>query len=369
MLYLSRCTGQSNTAFVWLPATQKFGVIQSEAFVQELDAFCTNPLSPTLYRVKEINKRLLCTLRNWESPSAIPSLRVTWNNRIFSNSLYHLIPRSSYVSETYLLHYAKTLDTMGYTRMHEISDMLGLDGIVKLLNVSAPFPGKRPHILKEGYFVACPSDPTCVELISIKSRLVIKLQFAAIVNRLLRGHGNSERPQVFRMEMRDGRWFLKGLNPMVPSSNPEPRPFSAKHPQLLVERTPHGNSLYETIAMIPDATEMLRKASQGSSTTISSGPKAGIGEVSLKTSLPYDPSSALQMKIIKEMKVNAKIMNTFRYHLQTSNFFGHILSRLHLALGTTQAQSMHLESRYKRNSSFEVCNLNPPSFNNFINTV
>jgi hypothetical protein len=355
LLLLSRATGVNHTVFVWLPTTQQIGLVQSQNLVEKLDSFCSTPLSPTIDQIKTQRKEYLFLLRKYEVQLEIESLKVTWNIVEFPKALYPLIQNPSWECESYNIHYSRVLGTMEYTRLHEISEKLGIDGVVNLINLQAPFPGKRDHLLFAGYFVPYAMDPACVEFVTIKSRILLRFKDAAIVSRLLYRHGKEDKKKIFRIEKKDGQWLLKGLHPLVPTLDPNPRPFSINHSRLEEERSPSEKSVLETLALIPDAIEVLHKASPASSTLISSGPKGEIGKCSIKISLPFDTNSNQQKSFTKEMKSNALTMDRARYLLQCSLLFEHVLSRVHIALlSHGNSNNLHVETRFKKDKSFEV---------------
>jgi hypothetical protein len=63
--------------------------------------------------------------------------------------------------------------------------------------------------------------------------------------------------------------------------------------------------------MLPDAVEVLHKASQSCSSLISCSPKADVGSVSLKVPIKAD----VEGKMIEEMRTNALVMNKARLFL------------------------------------------------------
>jgi hypothetical protein len=369
LLLLSRAMGVSHTVLVWLPATHNFGLVQSGALVLELNAFCSDPLSPTTDSIKNTKKRNLCLLRNREMVSNIDSLSVTWNKAQCPKELYCLIQTSSWDSETYNIHYSRKMDTAGYTRLHEISEKIGLDGVVSVINLETTLPGKRYHLLLAGYFVACPEDPACAKFITIKSEIILRFNDAAIVSRLVDRHGNKDKKKIFRIEKMDGRWLLKGLHPLVPTLDPNPRPFSFHHSRLEEERTPNVKVARETLSLIPDAIEMLHKASTSSSTLASTGPKAEIGKCSIKTSFLSDTMSNQHTSFKNEMKSNALIMDQGRYLQHCSLLFVHVLSKVHLALPSLgNSNFLKVDSRFKKDKSMEVCVL-PLIFHTLVHIV
>jgi hypothetical protein len=341
--------------FVWLPATQKFGIISSASLVKEMDEFCSNPLSPTIMEIKSTKKIMLFYLKKREKRSLISSLAVNWNKIDYPKSLYHIIKESTFQSETYHLHYASTLDTMSFKRMHEISDLVGIEGIARMCNMDDPFPGKRPHLLFKGYFIASQSNAACSVLVTARSRLEFRFGNANIVARLLNRHGDCTSSKTFRIEKsNNGHWLMKGVHPLVSTPNPNPRPFSLNHQQLKQERTPDSDSVLEIRRLIPDAMEMLRKASKLSSTEGSSGPKALMGSVSIKSSIRVSASLELETEMKREMQKNALVMDKLRYLLQTSILVGHIMSRVHTALDICKSSILKVKTRYKKDSRIDV---------------
>ena len=146
--------------------------------------------------------------------------------------------------------------------MHEISELDGLEGVVGIMNLRAPFPGKRPHLQFEGYFESVDPFPLNLRLISLRSRHAFRFQTPSILERLLKRHGNSEDKSIFRIEkMVDGQWLLKVVHPLVPTSDPNIRLFSIKYKSLTEARFPTDESTLETRLMTADASESLHKAS------------------------------------------------------------------------------------------------------------
>jgi hypothetical protein len=144
-------------------------------------------------------------------------------------------------------------------------------------------------------------------MISSKSSLTFRFDSPDIVTRLLRYHGDVEKKGMIRIEKEGGveeRWLLKGIHPFVPTTDPNPRPFSSNHQRLKEERTPAEDSSNNTMMMLPDAVEVLHKASHSSSCLISCSPKADVGSVSLKIPIKAD----VEGKMIEEMKTNALVM-------------------------------------------------------------
>lgn len=276
-------------------------------------------------------------------------------NRKFAPSLYHLLPNAFHQSETYILHYAKTLKSMEFSRLHEISDLIGIDGIVNILNMDDTFPGKRAHLLFEGYFQRSDSNTACAVLVSTTTRLVLLFRNPNIVERLIMRHGDSEKRKVFRIE-KDGKgsWILKGIHPLVPSMNPDPRPYSLMNGTLMESRSPCSESVDETTRMIPDGFESFSKASESSSTLSSSGSKADIGSVSIRSRLSIGAFPDMDAQLLKEMRKNALVMDNLRFVLQTTLFVEQVMSRVHVALSTCDTKNLILETRYKTDGCIQV---------------
>jgi len=237
--------------------------------------------------------------------------------------------------------------------MHEISELVGVEGVVRIMNLLAPFPGKRPHLQFEGYFEYV--DESSAMLISLNSRHVLQFQAPGIVERLLERHGNSEVKRIFRIEkMEDGQWLLKGVHPRVPTSDPNPRPFSIEYQRLKEARTPTEESVLETRIMTADASESLHKASKSSSSLTSASRKADIGSTSIKTNLRIDSTADSYNVMIGEMKSNSGVMDQLRYMQQTTILLCHVMSQTYLALSQVKSSNVTLKSRFKADSCLEV---------------
>jgi hypothetical protein len=341
---------------VWLPESSRIGLIQNRELVSELDSFCSSKLSPTIPIIQNTKKGNLPCLIKQQKKSELKFIQPTWSNEEFPKTLYNLLPPSSQNrNETYILHYRnlKSFETIEYTRMHEISEFVGVEGVVRIMNLGAPFPGKRPHLQFEGYFEYV--DESSAMLISLYSRHVFQFQAPSIVQRLLKRHGNSKDKSIFRIEkMEGGKWLLKGVNPFVPTSTPNPRPFSINYNSLKEARTPTDDSSLETRLMTADASESLHKASQSSSSLTSSSRKADMGSTSIKVPLHVGSSTDSYKVMTKEMKMNSRVMDQLRYMQQTAILLCHVMSQTYLALSQVTSNTLTLKSRFKTDSCLEV---------------
>ncbi len=177
----------------------------------------------------------------------------------------------------------------------------------------------------------------------------------SIVKRLLIRHGDSDREKIFRIEQdTGGKWFMKGVHPLVPTSSPNPRPSSKSFESLREDRTPCAKSSSETNSMVPDAIESLHKASQSSSSLVSSSPKADMGTSSIKYSIPINTPAEISKEMIAEMEINSLVMDKLRFITQSSILLMHVISRLHATLPQSM-KSIIVKSRYKINACAEVC--------------
>jgi hypothetical protein len=271
------------------------------------------------------------------------------------HALHNLLPTPSVISETFTSHYRKPLETMGYPRMHEISDLIGHDGVARIMQLEAPFPGKRPHLLYEASFTRCEDDPSSAVMKSSESSLTFRFESPDIVTRLLRRHGDEGKKAMIRIEKEGGvkeRWLLKGIHPFVPTTDPNPRPFSSNHQRLKEERTPTEDSSNHTRMMLPDAVEVLHKGSQSSSSLISCSKKADVGSVSLKVPIKAD----VEGKMIQEMRTNALVMNKARFQNQAAILFLRAISCMHKSIACLcEDNDLILKSRFKKDFSLEVC--------------
>jgi hypothetical protein len=146
---------------------------------------------------------------------------------------------------------------------------------------------------------------------------------------------------------------LKGIHSLVPTTDPNPRPFSSNHQRLKEERTPAEDSSNNTMMMLQDAMEVLHKASQSSSSSlISCSPKADVGSVSLKVPIKSD----VEGKMIEEMRTNELVMNKARFHNQTAILFLRAISCVHKSLEClSEDNDLILKSRFKKDFGLEVC--------------
>ena len=332
-------------------------MIVSGNLVHEIDTFCSSKLSPTISVIKGTKKNALFHLKKQEKHSTSSSFRPVWNGSQYTKSLYNLLPKPSHVNEeTFLLHFRKEQDTIGYPRMHEISEWSGVDGVVQIMGLNYPFPGKRPHLLFEGYFVPCEGDARNAMLVSLMSEYQFEFASENIAKRMLERHGNSVKPGIFRIEKdSEGVWLMKGVHPLVPTTDPKPRLFSLNHQRLKGERTPEADSALQTRIMAPDGMELLHKASRSSSTLTSPSRKAEVGVVSLKVSFVIDEEDDLHKEIIKEMQVNALVMNKMRYLQYTAVLLEHVISRMHVSLSKCpDINNLILKSRFTNDYTLEV---------------
>jgi hypothetical protein len=248
---------------------------------------------------------------------------------------------------------SQTPGTMGYPRMHEISELVGPDGVARIMQLETPFPGKRPHLLYAASFTRCEDDPSSAVMKSIESSLTLRFESPDIVTRLLRYHGDVRKKGMIRIEKQGGvekRWLLKGIHPLVPTTDPNPRHFYSNHQRLNQKRTPAEESSNNTMMMLPDAVEVLHKASQSSS--ISCSPKADAGCASLKVPIKAD----VEGKMIKEMRTNALVMNKARFLNQTAILFLRAISCVHKSFDClSEDNDLILKSRFKKDFSLEVC--------------
>jgi hypothetical protein len=341
---------------MWLPETAKLCVIDNSSLVDEIDTFCSLELSPTMSLINHTKKNAIVLLNKQQKclPLSLQFSPV-WNTVPSTNSLYNLLSTPSVISETFTLHYLKPQETMGYPRMHEISELVGPDGVARIMQLEAPFPGKRPHLLYEASFTRCENDPSSAVMQSSESSLTFRFESPDIVTRLLRRHGDEGKKAMIRIEKEGGvkeRWLMKGIHPLVPTTDPNPRPFSSYHPRLKVERTSTEDSSNHTRMMLPDAVEVLHKASQSSSSLISSSKKADVGSVSLKVPIKAD----VEGKMIQEMRTNALVMNKARFQNQAAILFLRAISCMHKSIACLcEDNDLILKSRFKKDFSLEVC--------------
>jgi hypothetical protein len=144
----------TDSVLVWLPETYRIGVIKSSSLVNELRHFCSNPAYLTTDLIKETDFHLLYPLSRFTAKSRLSPLDVRWSTNPFSKSLYSLIVKKDYLKqcEPYALRYLHEQDTISYSRQHEISTLVGAQGILDISLLNKPFPGKRPHLLIKGTF-------------------------------------------------------------------------------------------------------------------------------------------------------------------------------------------------------------------------
>jgi hypothetical protein len=346
------------SVIVWLPERQQIGVAYNGALANDLKQFSMNELTATVESINNTKSRDVIGVKRAQRLSSCIRIDVQWNNQHYPQSLYHLLPASSIFSETRNIHYSRPLETIGYTRMHEIGDVVGKKGIVDIMNMDACFPGKRPHLLYEGYFVGVEGDGCKALLKADSGALEFELDDSSLVDRLIGRHGDPEKASVFRIEQEsEGEWVIKGVHPMVVSNFPTPRSFSRKHDEIEKGREPSDETKIEAWSTIPDSLEMLRKASQSSSTWTSPSKKAAMGSSSLKQSFRRVKNSPLHDSIADEMMKNGVVMDELRYLLQSSILFTQVLSRMCIVLSKAPASNLIIKSKFKRDSCLEVCKL------------
>jgi len=169
-----------------------------------------------------------------------------------------------------------------------------------------------------------------------------------IVERIILLNG---RISIFKVMNFEGTWQLYGCHPRVLVA-PAKRPFSKNYEELEKARAPSANITQEVLSSASDAGELLRKASQSSSTSISSSSKAAIGPVSLQTSIPYDDYSIPHCQLLEEMKRNSLLMDRIRYFYMTILLFQNIMSRF---IDVKTTGDVCIESRCMKDSSLAVC--------------
>jgi len=175
---------------------------------------------------------------------------------------------------------------------------------------------------------------------------------SAIVERILNLHGENE--LVMKLEHRDDVWYLRGMNPRVANERPQARGMSENYDP----RDPDDIELRNVVSMIPDAFEMLRKASQSRSQQASCAKDAKIGEVSIMASIKFDSSSTLHDSLKNEMIVNSHTMDKLRYLMLSTILCESVLAHVNTALEESKEigdGNIIVNSRTIQDSSLEVC--------------
>jgi hypothetical protein len=210
-------------------------------------------------------------------------------------------------------------------------------------------PGSQPFLLYRGSFDSSNDDRSALFIFS-DGRTPFKMTFETqeIADGIVRLNGRSS---IFKLMCFDGIWQIHGCHPHV-LSDPTIRPFSKLYDVVEKERTPNEAIVDEVVKLSSDAGELLRKASQSSSSYTSPSTKARIGPVSISTSLSFDEKSAAHRQIRIEMEQNSFIMDKLRYSYTTILLLQNILSRL---VDVKAKGDLIVKGRCFQDSSLSVC--------------
>jgi hypothetical protein len=208
-------------------------------------------------------------------------------------------------------------------------------------------------ILNHGHFIPASSHRRII-LVSDLTSIEMLFDEESFVTRLLHYHGKDKPDSTFGFVKMDGLWKVKGFD-INANVNPVSRPFSNQFDQIQDERSVSNISLDQTRVTVFDGMELLRKASQSSSSLASPSSKAQVGKVSLKTTLTFDKRDPVHKRIEHEMSINSFVMDKLRYSQLMAQVFENMISRLVVSMeGNKLPKDLEVESRCITESSLEV---------------